>query len=427
MSLSIENLVFMDAKMPNFFESLNKINILAEKISKQKPIKIKSGPHENSFWTLRILIIFFKLIGLATFAHRIVVQRKKKSCTFQYSEIGIIYNAVLITLMISSNYLSIPYRVNMEYENKTNLTVGIEILQTILGTVVICTILLSFCIDQKSLVRIANRLMAIEHEIDYLYRLYPPLRRQRVLCTVVIIYILKGCLLIVLMVTDVIAFQSTPISWLTDILPTFHVGWLIMQYFLLVTIIQANLADVNRAIQSLSKVSTSDQRPQSLCQTRRIVVSNSTIHQLLQLRDAHCHLCEISQDVSDFYSLPILFGISFLFLTLIYNGYYLLSPLLMSDEVLEYEVFSNTVLWLIFLMYPISLFTNRITKILKEMEKTGNVVHNLLSCTIGKEAKSEICCSSSNFRFNCYIARYSSQLADTSCSITLSSIRWSVQ
>lgn len=368
MSLSIENLVFMDSKISNFLENLNKGNNFAEKISKQKTIKIKSGSHENPFWTLRILIIFFKLIGLATFAHRFVVQRKRKSCTFQYSEIGIAYNAVLITLMISSNYLSIPYRLNMDYENKSNLTVGIEILQTILGTVVICAILLSFCTDQKSLVRIINRLMDMEHKIDCMYRLYPPLQRQRILCGVVIVYILKGCLLIVLMVTDVIAFNSTPISWLTDILPTFHVGWLIMQYFLLVTIIQANFADVNRAIQNLSKISTSDLRTQSLYQTRRIVVSNSTVHQLLQLRDAHCYLCEISQDVSDFYSLPILFGITFLFLTLIYNGYYLLSPLLMLDEVLQYEVLSNTVLWLIFLMYPISLFTNRITKILIEVK-----------------------------------------------------------
>lgn len=368
MSLPIKNLVFVDTKMSNFFENLNKISILAEKINKQKPMKIKSGPNENPFWILRISIIFFKLIGLATFAHHIVVQKKRKSCKFQYSEIGIVYNAVLITLMISSNCLSIPYRVNMEYENKTNLTVSIEILQTLLGTVVICAILLSFCIDQKSLVQIANRLMTIEHDIDCLYRLYPPLQRQRILCTMVISYILKGCLLIVLMVTDVVAFQSTPVSWLTDILPTFHIGWLIMQYFLLVTIIQANIVDVNRAMQSLSKVNTSDLRPQSLCHTRRIVVSNSTVHQLLQLRDVHCHLCEISQDVSDFYSLPILFGISFFFLTLIYNGYYLLSPLLMSDEVLEYEIFSNTVLWLIFLLYPMSLFTNRITKILKEVK-----------------------------------------------------------
>ncbi|XP_070164526.1 putative gustatory receptor 28a [Polyergus mexicanus] len=353
-------------------------------------MKIRSKSHKNSFWMLRVLIIFFKLIGLATFTHRIDTSKNRTLYTFQYSEYGIIYNTVLISLMVASNYLSIPYRINLKYENKTNLTVAIELVQTIFGTIVICTILLFYCIDQKFFVRIINRLTDVEHEIDRLYRLYNPLRRQRVLCTLIIVCILNICLLIVLLITEVLAFHSSPISWLSDVLPTFYVGWMIIQYFMLVTIIQVDFADVNRAIENLSRVCSPDFRPQSFCQTRRIIVSNSIVRQLLQLQDVHCHLCEISGNVSDFYSLPILFGVTFLFLSLIYNGYYLFSPLLMSDEVLKYEIFSNTVFWLIYLIYPLFIFTNRITKILNEMEKTGNIVHNILSCAIGKEAKSEL-------------------------------------
>ncbi|XP_024880056.1 putative gustatory receptor 28a isoform X1 [Temnothorax curvispinosus] len=388
---SVENSIFMDAyKINNFFKNLNKDNPAAEKISKQKVIKIKSELHKNSFWMLKMSIIFFKLIGLATFAHHIVMRKKRSLYTFQYSEFGIVYNVILSSLIIASNYLSIPFRLNLEYENKSNLTVGIEVLQTVLGSLVICTILFIYCIDQKSLVRIANRLMDVEHEMDCLYHLYQPLRRQHIFCAMIIVCILKVCLLILLLTTEILAFHTGPVSWLSDILPTFHVGWLLIQYFLLVTIIQADFADVNQAIQSLTRVGTPDLRPQSLYQTRRVVFSNSTVHQLLQLRDMHCHLCEISEDVSDFYSLPVLFGFTFLFLTLIYNGYYLFSPLLMTDNILEYETLSNTFIWLIFLIYPISLLTNRTTKILNEIGKTGNVIHGLLRCAIGKETKSEL-------------------------------------
>ncbi|GAB1864406.1 Gustatory receptor [Camponotus japonicus] len=362
------------------------MNIAVEKVSKQKVLKIRS--HQDSLWMLRMLIIFFKLIGLATFIRRINTSKKRTLYTFQYSELGIIYNGVLISLMVASNYLSIPYRIKIKYENKSNLTVVIELVQTILGTIVICTILFFYCVDQKSFIRIINRLTDIEHEIDHLYRLYSPLQRQRVLWTMILVCISNNCLLIVLLVSEVLAFHTTPVSWLTDILPTFHVGWMIIQYFMLVTIIQTDFIDVNRAIQTLSR--TPDLRPQSFYQTRRVIVSNSTVNQLLQLRDVHCNLCEISENVSDFYSLPILFGVTFLFLSLIYNGYYLLSPLLMSDEVLEYVVFSNTIVWLIYLTYPIFLLTNRITRIMNEMEKTGNIVHNVLSCAIGKEARSEL-------------------------------------
>ncbi|XP_029156598.1 uncharacterized protein LOC114929276 isoform X2 [Nylanderia fulva] len=421
---SIE-LIYMDVKISNFCENLNKMSIVAEKTSKQKVAEIRSEPREDaSLWMVRVLIIFFKLIGLATFTYRTDTQKKRKLFIFQHSKFDIVYNAVLISLMLASLSISIPYRFTMEYENKTNLNEVIETIQTVLGAFVICMILLFYCIEQKSLVRMMNRLTDIEHELD---RLHDPSQRQRVLWGLIVVYILNGCLVITLATTEVLAFHTSPVSWLSDILPSFHVGWMLVQYFLLATIIQADFADVNRTLQNLSRVSTSDLQSQTFCQTRRVIVTNSTVHQLLKLRDVHCHLCEISGNVSDFYSLPVLYGVTFLFLTLVYNGYYLLSPLLMSDEVLEYKVFINTVFWIIYVIYPIFLLTSRITKLMNEMEKTGNVVHNILSIAIGKEAKSEICCSSRSFHFKYYIVRYDSQLMDTSHSITVSFIRWSVR
>ncbi|CAL1688438.1 unnamed protein product [Lasius platythorax] len=344
------------------------MNIVAKKISKQKVMEVRSEPHQNSLWMLRVLIIFFKLIGLATFTHRFDMQKKRTLYIFQYSKFGIVYNSVLISLMLVSNYISIPFRINLKYETETKLTKWIGIVQAIFGTVVICKVLLFYCVDQKSLVRIMNRLTDIEHEIDCLYSLYNPIRRQRVSCNLIIVCILNTFLLIVFVTTELLVDPNT-VTWLSWTLSTFHVGWLIMQYFMLVTIIQADFADVNRALQNLSRVSTPDLRPQILCQTRRVIVTNSTVHQLLKLRDVHCHLCEISGTVSDFYSLPILFGVTFLFLTLIYDGYFVLLRLLMSNkEYKDYGFFAYDVFWFIYLIYPLALLTNKITKILNEVE-----------------------------------------------------------
>jgi len=369
---SVKNSVFMDPhKISDLFGNLNKVNTTVEKISKAKKIKSKSP--RNPIRRLWIFFIFFKIIGFATFTYCIVTERKKTLSTFRYSKIGVAYNIILISLLIASNFITIPYRITMEYQNKSNLTQGIEILQTILGTIVMCMILLNYCIHQKRLVRIANWLVDIEHEIDHLYQTYYPLQRQRIRFTLIIASIMKISVLTTLLGTEIYAFHTGPISWLSDILPTFHVGWLMMQYFLLVTIIQADFTDVNHAIQSLSSINTPDLRPQSLFHqscpvpSRRIIVNNSVICQLLQLRDIHCHLCDICENISGFYSLPMLLAITFAFLTLIYNSYYLLFPLIISDEILQYDVFANTVFWLISLIYPIILLTNRISKILNEV------------------------------------------------------------
>lgn len=354
----------------NLLGNLDKVSAVVEKIGKQKTMRIKSQLHRDFSWTFRLLITFFKLIGLATFTHCVIIQKKRSPralCTYQYSRLGVLYNAVLISLMIGSNYLSIPYRISLEYVNKTNLTVTIEIVQTVLGTVVMCAIMISYCVGQESLVRIANRLTDVEYELDRLFRLCAPLRRQRVFRTFIFICLLNGCLLIALLISEYFAFHSSPISWLTDVLPTFHVGWFMIQYSLLVNIIHADFIDVNREIRNVSGITTPDLRPQTFYETRRIVVSNSAVRQLLLLQDVRRHLCDISEDLSDFCSLPILFGVTYMFLTLIYNGYYLLSPLLLSDEVLHYDVFINTVIWLLFVIYPIVLLTSNVTKILYEV------------------------------------------------------------
>ncbi|KYM88347.1 Putative gustatory receptor 28b [Atta colombica] len=105
---SIKKSTFMNVnKISNFFRNINKENSIAEKTSEQKMNKIKSELHQDLFWKFKILIMFFKLIGLATFIHRIVIY-KKKTYTFQYCKLGIAYNVVLSSLMIASNYMSIP-------------------------------------------------------------------------------------------------------------------------------------------------------------------------------------------------------------------------------------------------------------------------------------------------------------------------------
>lgn len=337
-------------------------------ISKRKAKKIKSQ-HRDYSRAFRIVIMFFKLIGFATFT--IVIQKKRSPTVymFKYSGLGIIYNAVLISLMIASNYLWIPFTLNVVYANKTNMTVGIEIIQGALGTVAICTTLLSYCVCQKSLMRIANRLVDVEHELDHLYRLsHPTLQRQRIALVLIVTCTLKVCFLIVLLITEYVAFRTNPTSWLKDIVPTFYVGWCMIQYFLIVTIVQADFTDVNRAIRNLSEMSTPDLQPQTYQIRRFVVIGNSTVHlQLLQLRGIHCDLCDISEAVSDFYSLPILFGLAFMFVTLVYNSYYFVLPLLVSHKILEFSFFINSIFWLIFPIYPIILLTTRITNISHEV------------------------------------------------------------
>ncbi|KAG7201568.1 hypothetical protein KM043_004314 [Ampulex compressa] len=324
---------------------------------------------QSIFWRLCLSLAFFKIMGLATLSIDNTILRKKGPkilFVFTYSRWGNIYNSVLIVLIMGSNYLSIPLTYHSEYPNKSTLTTYIEIIQAILGTFVVCAILLSYCVYQTSMVMIGNHLMDFEHRMRQMEHTFV---RKRAFPALIAIWLANIFLFAGLLISEYIAFHNGPFSWIADVLPTLFACCFLIQYFSIVTIIGADFIDVNRGITNLSRDSFREYRAESLHQARRVFVSGSTSKSLAQLRALYSDLCEISVEVAEFYSTPVLFGIFFLFATLVYNAYYLITPFVIDEGPLEYTVFVNTACWVTCCVYPILLLTVRITKVINEVRK----------------------------------------------------------
>lgn len=331
-------------------------------------MEIKSQ-HRHVSRAFRTLIIFFKLIGFATFTHNFIEEKRNASTLyiFKYSKLGIVYNVILVILKIASNYVTIPRIIKVSFGKSTNITICFMFMEAVYGTLVTCMILLSYCVNQKTLVRIMNRLTDVERDLDHLYRLHPSLQRQCIMRFLIVICILEGCFMLIVFITEYISFPDNPILWTIDMVPIFHVGWYMIQYSFLVITIQADFTDVNRAIQKLSDIAIFDLQSQAVYEIRHVVISDTTIPPLQQLRNIHRNLCDISEDVSNFYSVPILFCFALIFGLLVYYGYYFILPLLLTEELLEVAIFVNTAFMIILLICPVFLLTTRITKVTSEV------------------------------------------------------------
>ncbi|KOC68100.1 Putative gustatory receptor 28a [Habropoda laboriosa] len=346
----------------------------------------------NMYRVTLLLLFVFKFIGLATVTVSSNQGNSKgkwreNALHFTGTKIEIVYNMLLSCLILATNYVTVPALYSADYTNKTSITTLMEIFQGVIGSLLIFLTLLYYCMNQSALVRIGNYLIEAK---DSLRRLQKPIDEKRVFRLFFVVYLLNFSLIVCLWVTDEAAFHNAPIVWLANILPTIFVSMLYIQYFSVLTCIDAVFSKINSTIQDIHKSGYDGVRPNILQHTRRICISPLTVQLLVQVRNLHEHLCDVSGKVSQFYAPPILMATFFTFVTLLYNTYYLVEPFLSTSEYLDPVIMINTVFWLLALLYPFNLLTNKITSVTNEIERTGGVVHTLLNCTIDRGMKTEL-------------------------------------
>ncbi|XP_076391849.1 uncharacterized protein LOC143265184 [Megachile rotundata] len=316
-----------------------------------------------------ISLFFFKLIGLATFSIITVKktkQYKKKTIFFIYNKLGICYNIILSCLVIGSTYITLPIIYNAEYFNKTTITTSIEILHGVLGNIVIGVTLFCYCCNQLAFVKFGNHLINI---LEELRRLREPVNRKRIVSVLTLIYFFELILLLVLTISDYLTFNSKFGYWLVNILPSSFVNWLFIQYYAVLLVMHAIFVNMNKIIENTFLSRTDDVQVNYLHRSCRVFIDSVKIQSLMQLRNIHGHLCNISVQVSHFYSLPILLGTSLKFVVSLYNSYYLFEPFLAKNMTVEPGIIINTLLWLIYLLYPIGLLTTKVTTVINEVRR----------------------------------------------------------
>lgn len=324
----------------------------------------KSYSSGNIYRISLLLLLVYKLFGLATFS--INKQRNSpKKCLKHVvllvnSKLGVSYNLLFSCLIIALNYLTVPAIIGTEYAYKTIVTTIIETFQGILGSIVICLTLLSYCVNQSAIIRIGNYLILIE---DALRRLHQPLNRKHILRVLLIFCSLNLILGVGVSVTE-LSFNFNYILLISNVLPGIFVGFLFIQYFFVLTLINAIFVNLNCAIQDLYQNRFDDV---SLYHSRRVFINFPAIYVLVQIRNIHNLVCDISNEISQFYSFPTLIALSLIFLSLLYDMYYLLEILIIENETLDFLILINSLLWIIVLLYPLGLLTSKGTELVNEV------------------------------------------------------------
>lgn len=321
----------------------------------------------NMHLAIILFLFFFKFFGLATFSlnnrRNSKIWSSKNVVLFVNSKLGILYNLFVSFLIITLNFSLMPLIFYAEYAFRTNITIILETFQALLGSSVIILTLLSYCIFQSVIKEIGNYLIRIEL---ILHRLQQPLNQKYIFNLLFFVCLFKFIIFVAVLFTEIIYFKPEPITLLGNLIPTTFAGLLFVQYFFVITLINEMFIKLNCIMQNFYQNRLDDFNSNILYQNRRIFLNCSRIHLLLQIRNIHDHLCNISREISQFYAFPTLTGLCFIFFTSLYIIYFFLAIFLKNINV-DLILVINGILWIILLLCPFGLLTSKITKIVNEV------------------------------------------------------------
>ncbi|CAD6232607.1 GSCOCT00014103001.2-RA-CDS, partial [Cotesia congregata] len=317
----------------------------------------------SSFISLRLLIVLFKMFGLAPFATKIVIDNENNQekntfkIEFSSSVLGSIYNLLIVLIILSEiiyNYILWPMDAYILLQ-----------IYNLFKKIGLITIILSFLFRRKSLIKIIETLYAINNAFDQSDILRPLSHREKFyrIVTVIVYLTISLILMTSYIISEIFYLKKNSfianINIVVEYAIIFTIGWFITQYSLLLIFVYHKLCMFNESFE--------------LCFTgenysidsQNCFVCENTLLKFISLRKLYQNTYSALSDIARLYSLPILVAfviiipklISVVNNTIDYNE--------SRDESILLKVFNN--LMMIFLYFPVINLTVFATKINEEV------------------------------------------------------------
>lgn len=309
---------------------------------------------------LKYCFYFFKVFGVATMSHKIKFsENKKMQCLlFVPSKYGILYNLFLSIFILSICGNTIQLALLGNYADRAKFERIVDTVHTGLTLFTTIFILILSCTHQNWAVEIANELnsvSAISRSLD----------TQRTK--------LKGIRNLVIFSTLTTAqwFFSIPTAYpmftlyfVTAGLNHFIINALLLQYSIILKLIQHFFCVINKSLVQMFEIQTLLHEIHYNTRSYDNVWLKS--RKLSQLRELCIMIGQLSENLSSFYSLPMLLCIPNIFFTLIVYGYYVIKPLIVLTE-LQFRVILHCGAQFIFSAISLIILTTAATRAVNEV------------------------------------------------------------
>lgn len=282
--------------------------------------KIYTDSEKYDAMFAKFMFYFFKILGIFTVSYHWVWTRKTNSWNllFKFSCIGIIYNGFFIFFIVSMSIIYVYFDFGIKFFKHTKQESFIFFLMTYLSRFNFILILLVFTFQPSKIVSIANKINELVSLVPKAFDLNKKL---------FIIYI--GNFIVVHFLQTVLIYLTSK-KVILDQLKVFIIYALYIQYTWILKIIEGFYKFINKNLQAWllkhSKVFLDDE------------VVYSEIPKINELMFLHSFLYDLSQELSNFYSLPMILAIFNMFMYQLWSAFNFSKRLFIFDD-LTYSSF----------------------------------------------------------------------------------------
>lgn len=308
----------------------------------------------------KLNFLFFKMLGIATVKFKLswIDRNKKWRWTFTCSKFDNLYNIFLIILMIIMNTVGIRYMIKTDYLGRFKQDkFTIASFDTLIAFSVIF-ILTIYCIRQKKILSILNKIsilreLSMENMENSIYYKNSSFSKISVLS---LGHVLITFLILIMLDKKEIHLAVYAISFNFCI---FIIDIVLIQYSIILKLIKHFYQIINENLLYLTKGCV---WPLDI----QIIYVSKLGMKLDHLMQLHHLVTELSQEISEFYSLPMLLCTFNIFIDLLVCSYTVIKELIFSNSML----IANNVLNITHIYFNIisfSTLTINVTETIQEV------------------------------------------------------------
>ena len=277
----------------------------------------------NERFVLKSTFYFFKAFGLLVvkYQSKFSYNSQLKRCLFRYSKLGIVYNLFLMCVLMTINYYyCIVPSYRAEFGGRVHFDRAIDTLRSVIGVVASLMVLIIFCLQQNQAVNIANRIVTYRKSSLNLNNKFSS---QDTSLTTIIMNVFVADLIPWLLVICMVPMIDYKIImyfisvWLCDLI---IIGTL-LQYSIILRLIREHLSIVNDKFSHVSRETTYFRKIEMI--GNKDIDLKMRLKEFSRLCELHSALCQVSEDLSKFYSYPMLSCTCYFFASLTFYTYYM--------------------------------------------------------------------------------------------------------
>lgn len=272
----------------------------------------------------QLLFYYFKVFGLATMTASKVASTNNTTnhfWSFSRSKSTIVYNVSFILLFVMSNIYIMTFFCSGTY--LVNFDAIADCGQTTIVLLVGLFILAKSCVSSDSLIVIANSISRITESLLSLSSTNIQ-KNNEVSWEIKKMFMINFTIWTVLFASIVMDFNTLSLYTIMVYFSNFFVHLLATQYSVILKFIKYDFKILNENLIEFGR-----EDPTII---RSTTGTKSKLDRLLRLQKLHESLSATSQDVSNFYSYPMLVCILEVFIILILVCYYLAKPMIIQNN-----------------------------------------------------------------------------------------------